>query len=392
MQNTFIEVGSESLCKWGQRVSGDTFLSRFIKEENRIVAVLSDGLGSGIKASVLSTLTATMALKYMENHMDIEKAASVIMKTLPVCKQRKISYATFTLLDITSDNLVRVVEYDNPSILHFSSGEFKPYDKKEVRIKGGKSNKGKIYFSNLEMKRGDRLIFHSDGLSQSGMGKNETPLGWGVSGVKLGIKEMVTEKPLISAREMAKQLVAHALQNDGARSGDDTTCGVIYFREPRKLLIVTGPPVDQQNDTELASKFNSFEGTKIVCGGTTAKILARELKKNVIVDLRHLNPDIPPISFMDGVDLVTEGIITLTKALEYLELPRVPEKTKTNAALQLSNIFLDNDEISFIVGTKLNDANQINFNKSIEIRHTIIRKIAHLLEDKYLKKVDVKFI
>jgi hypothetical protein len=392
MDNCFIEVGSESSCKWGQRVSGDTFLSRRIKEEGRIVAVLSDGLGSGIKASVLSTLTATMALKYMENRMDIEKAASVIMKTLPVCKERRISYATFTIIDISSDLIVNVVEYDNPSLLCFSDKAFAQIDRKEVRIGYRKKHPAKMYISRIEAKLGDRLIFHSDGLNQSGMGKRVTPLGWGTSGVRNCISEMVENEPIISARSMAKQLVGQAIENDGRRSGDDTTCSVIYFRNPRALLVATGPPVDPANDIDLASAFRCFEGTKAICGGTTAKIIARELSKKVLVDLRLLNPEVPPLSIMDGVDLVTEGIITMSRSLEYLEASKLPTFTRTNAALQFANMLLDNDEINFIVGTKLNDANQMINNKAIEIRHTIVRKLATVLETRYLKKITVRFL
>lgn len=392
MDDLFIEIGYDSSCKWGQRVSGDTFLSKRIKEEGRIVAVLSDGLGSGIKASVLSTLTATMALKYMENHMDIEKAASVIMKTLPVCKERRISYATFTLIDITSDHIVNVVEYDNPALLFFNGSTFLPIEKNEVKIASRNRHGAKIYLSRIEISYGDRLIFHTDGLNQSGMGKIATPLGWGVSGVKNYIQELVKKEQLISARTMAKKLIDRALINDGQRSGDDTTCGVIYFKKPRALLIVTGPPVEQQNDTELAQSFRSFNGTKVICGGTTAKIIARELNKKVLVDLRHLHPEIPPVSIMEGADLVTEGIITMTRALEYLESQQLPANSGSNAALQLANVFLDTDEINFIVGTKLNDANQVINYKSMEIRHTIVRKLATILESRYLKKVSIKFI
>ena len=392
MNNCFIEVGSESRCKWGQRVSGDTFLSRRIKEEGRIVAVLSDGLGSGIKASVLSTLTASMALKYMENHMDIEKAASVIMKTLPVCKVRRISYATFTIIDISSNQTVNVVEFDNPSLLCFSGNEFVQIDKKEVRIGYRKTHPAKMYLSKIDATLGDRLIFHSDGLNQSGMGKRVTPLGWGVEGVKNCIIDLVESEPLISARSMARKLVSHALENDGHRSGDDTTCSVIYFKNPRAMLIATGPPVDPSNDSGLATAFRNFDGVKVICGGTTAKIIARELSKTVLVDIRHLHPEIPPISIMDGVDLVTEGIITMSKSLEYLEAPHMPSFIRTNAALQLANMLLDNDEITFVVGTKLNDANQMIDNKTIEIRHTIVRKLASLLENRYLKKIVVRFL
>jgi hypothetical protein len=328
----------------------------------------------------------------MENRMDIEKAASVIMKTLPVCKERRISYATFTIIDISPDQTVNVVEYDNPSLLYFSQKKFEQIDRKEVRIGYRKKNPAKMYISKIEPHLGDRLIFHSDGLNQSGMGKRATPLGWGISGVKNCISSLVQNEPIISARSMAKQLVGQAIENDGRRSGDDTTCSVIYFRNPRALLIATGPPVDSSNDLDLATAFGSFNGTKVICGGTTAKIIARELSKKVLVDLRQLHPDVPPLSIMEGVDLVTEGIITLSRSLEYLEAPQLPTFARTNAALQLANMLLDNDEINFIVGTKLNDANQMISNKAIEIRHSIVRKLATVLENRYLKKITVRFL
>jgi hypothetical protein len=392
MENCFIEVGSESRSKYGQRVSGDTFLSKMIKEEGRIVAVLSDGLGSGIKASVLSTLTATMALKYMENHMDIEKAASVIMKTLPVCKERRISYATFTILDITAEGIVNIVEYDNPSYIYLCETGCLQVEKKEVRIGYRRQHPAKLYISKIQIKKGDRIIFHSDGLNQSGMGKIATPLGWGTVGVQNHVMNLVQNEKTISARNMAKRLVDFATGNDGQRNGDDTTCGVVYFRNPRKVLVVTGPPVEQNNDSDLAISLRSFEGKKVICGGTTAKIIARELNRKALVDLRNLHPQIPPVSLMDGVDLVTEGIITLTMALEYLEAQHLPVVTNPNAATQLANILLDNDEITFVVGTKLNDANQVINSKPMEIRLTIVRKLSTILELRYLKKVIIKYI
>ena len=156
-RNPFIEVGSETKSKFGQRVIGDTFLSQRIKEESRTVAVLSDGLGSGIKASVLSTLTASMALKFITNHMDIEKAASVIMKTLPVCKERRISYATFTILDIYPDLTVNIVEYDNPPFVLLRDGIIIPVDKKEITIEY--ERKTTLLISKFQARKNDRIIF-----------------------------------------------------------------------------------------------------------------------------------------------------------------------------------------------------------------------------------------
>ena len=387
-KSCFIEVGTESLSKSGQRVCGDILLAKRIKEEGRTLLVLSDGLGSGIKASVLSTLTATMALNYISNHMDIEKAASVIMKTLPVCKERRISYATFTIVDINPDCTAQVIEYDNPPVLLLREGSFVPIIKEEIAIKHGQSRPAILYFSRFSLRTGDRIILHSDGLNQSGMGKRATPLGWGEPGVQEYISELVSNEPAITARKLAKALCERALENDGWHSGDDTTCGVIYNKTPRKMLIVTGPPVDTRNDTEIASAVREFQGCTAICGGTTAKIIARELGKSIMVNLRQMHPDVPPPSIMDGIDLVTEGIITMTRAADYLE-NGIPESS--NAAARLALFLMDNDEIPFLVGTRLNEANQVNPG-TIELRHSIVRRIAGILEDKYLKRVVIKYI
>ncbi len=386
-RNPFVEVGSESKSKFGQRVIGDTFLSQRIKEESRTVAVLSDGLGSGIKASVLSTLTASMALKFITNHMDIEKAASVIMKTLPVCKERRISYATFTILDIYPDLSVNIVEHDNPPFILLRDGLIIPVDKKEITIEH--ERKSTLLISKFRAQKNDRIIFFSDGLNQSGMGKHSTPFGWGTDGVNSTVLNQIEESPFVSARNLAKTLVNKAQENDGWQSGDDTTCGVIYFRAPRKILVVTGAPVDQENDKQLAAVFNSFDGKRVICGGTTAKIIGRELEKSVSVDLRNLHPEIPPHSIMDGVDLVTEGIITMTKTLEYLDNATIPETF--NAAVQLAEVLLESDEITFMVGTRLNQANQIHLSQNIELRQSVVRRLAATLEQRYLKSVFIRY-
>ncbi len=99
---SFIEVDSCQRAKNGQLISGDVFLSENVKEEGRIVSVLSDGLGSGVKASVLATMTATMALKFAVSPMDIQASAEVIMDTLPICSVRQVSYSTFTVADISN--------------------------------------------------------------------------------------------------------------------------------------------------------------------------------------------------------------------------------------------------------------------------------------------------
>lgn len=392
MKNSWsVEIGSASSIKHNRKVCGDTFLFKRIREEDRIVAVLSDGLGSGIKANVLATLTATMALKYMASRMDIKKAAQTIMQTLPVCKIRKISYSTFTIIDISSNGTVSIIEYDNPSFLTFKGNQNLQIEKKQIVITSARKKPVTLSLSQFTASEGDRIIFHSDGLTQSGTGTSHLPMGWGTEGVQSFIQKQITDKPVISARELAWGLVKQAHENDAWSSGDDTTCGVIYFRIPRKLIIFTGPPVNSEDDTVIAGMCRSFDGKKIICGGTTAKIIARELNRPVNIDMRNVHCEVPPLSFMDGVDLVTEGIITMTKAAQYLEESlAVPESA--NAAFRLYSQFLESDDITFIVGTRLNDANRITGNHNVELRHAIVRRIAGLLEERYLKKVSVRFM
>lgn len=392
MNNSWsVEIGSASCFKHNRRVCGDAFLFKRIKEENRIVAVLSDGLGSGVKANVLATLTATMALKYMAGRMDIEKAAKTIMKTLPVCKVRKISYATFTIVDISSSGSVSIIEYDNPSFIHFKNDEQIISPKSTIMISAGRRKPVTLSLTQFDASEGDRIIFHSDGLSQSGMGTSAMPLGWGSEGIQTYIQKLLYEKPGMSARELATGLVKQAQEHDAWRSGDDTTCGVIYFRIPRKLIVFTGPPVNIEDDSEMARQCAGFDGKKVICGGTTAKIIARELNRPINVDMRNFHPEVPPLSIMDGINLVTEGIITMTKAAQYLEDPYSVSESG-NAAYKLYNRFLDSDEILFVVGTRLNDANRIIGNHNVELRHAIVRRIAAVLEEKYLKKVTVRFM
>ncbi|MEJ5189040.1 MAG: SpoIIE family protein phosphatase [Breznakiellaceae bacterium] len=397
----FIEVGYYQEKKHGQGAAGDVFLSKKTSD-GHLISVLSDGLGSGIKAGVLATLTATMAMQFVAEDIPIQRAARIIMKTLPVCKERNISYATFTIVDIDGMNRVRIIEYDNPPyVLIRQSVECEPIKKMLLVHRRGVPRKSlpepfanaRMYYSAFEALPGDRLIFFSDGIPQSGMGSAPFPLGWGNPAVHTYIQQEIAEKPDISARELAQHLVFRALLHDGYRAFDDITCGVIYFRKPRKLLVLSGPPIDSNRDRELADLFARFPGKKIVCGGTTATIIGRELGRPVRVCLKDIDPEVPPASAMEGADLVTEGIITLGKVAELLEQGPRFDRFRANAALRLVEFLLDSDHIDFVVGTKINEAHQDpSMPVELEIRRNIVKRIASLLEERYLKKTTIRFI
>lgn len=395
---TFIEVAHHQVSKHKQGTEGDIFLSQKNPKDGRIITALSDGLGSGVKAGVLATLTATMAIKFVASDIPIKRAAEIIMNTLPVCKERGISYATFTLVDIEPNSTVKVIEYDNPPYILIRKQtfvepikEFTTIDRKN--IKTGPKKEAIIHYSRYEARPGDRLIFFSDGVTQSGMGSPHFPFGWGYNNVQAFILDIVEKKPTISARDLAREVVNQALLNDAYKAKDDITCGIIYSREPRDLLVITGPPLYPERDVDLVRAFQSFEGKKIISGGTTANIISRETGKKVHVNLKNLDPKIPPISEMEGADLVSEGIITMASVAEMLENKSMQDLAGKNAAEKIVDMFYNSDRIVFLVGTKINEAHQDpNMPVELEIRRNIIKRIALLLQEKYLKEVVIHYI
>ncbi len=389
----YIEVNSQQKNHDGERICGDVFLYRYIKEEDRVIAVLSDGMGSGVKANILATLTATMAINFTREHKEIDRIAEIIMNTLPVCSERKISYSTFTIVDIESSGRANILEYDNPSTIILRGKEiFDPSWKKVVLDKG--KNAGKVLKScSFIPEKEDRIILCSDGVAQSGMGGEDYPFGWGRDSVAAYASSLVKSEVSISAIMLSGKIVTMAHKNDIYKAKDDISCATIYFREPRKLMICTGPPYEKEKDQKLASMVKESAGKVIICGGTTADIVARELNKAVIDELIFEDPELPPESFIDGIDLVTEGILTLQKVNEILKSYNNSVRLGKGPADKIVKLIMESDEIHFIIGTKINVAHQDpNLPVDLEIRRTVVKRIARLLEEKWLKKVSFEYI
>lgn len=386
----FVEVEACQLNRFGEEICGDSFRTRKIPEENRVISVLSDGLGHGVKASILSTMTATMALRFTASDTDIVSLAETVMEALPICRVRKISYATFTIADIRLDGAARIIEMDNPPFLLVRDGTAVPAAFEEIASPRWKDRTMRIY--NLNVLPEDRLIFISDGITQAGMGSDGLRLGWRLDGCRSFVLEQVRRDPLVSARSLAGMLLNEALGKEPARrAGDDMTAAVIYFRQPRRTLVLSGPPYDMNRDREFARTLDSFNGRRVICGGTTANIIARELDREITEDLTTIDGEVPPCAGMAGVDLVTEGILTLSKAARLLEGENRPGRV--NAATLLAELLRESDSIFFLVGTRINEAHQDpNHPADLEIRRNIIKRIARVLEEKYLKNVRIRYL
>ncbi len=384
----FIDIDCTQEKKYNQNTYGDYFVSKRYPEAGRLVAVLSDGLGSGIKANILACMTSTMLLKFVEAESDIQKACEIILNSLPVCKIRKISYSTFSAIDCDDEGNAKIVEEGNPQFLWIRNNQILEPQYRIITSKTFSNRHMHIY--KIKLEKGDRLIFCSDGVTQAALGSKDLRLGLKREGlIDIVLKELSTE-PNISSRELSRRIVKSALiAEPDHKAKDDISALCVYYRDPRESLIFTGPPYHQAKDSIYAHTFFNFQGKKAVCGGTTANLISRELGIPVRNDLHQISGKLPSISHMEGIDLVTEGILTLTKACEYLET----EEIGKDAAGELVKFLLDSDCITFMVGAKLNQAHyDPTLPVEIEIRKNIIKKMKKLLEDKYIKKVTVQYM
>ncbi|MGE4453711.1 MAG: SpoIIE family protein phosphatase [Sphaerochaeta sp.] len=397
MNDVFIDVDYAQIYKSGQKIGGDVFLLSREDASKQIVCTLSDGLGSGVKANVLASLTARMAHKLSFSPMDLTRSAKIIMNTLPVCKERKISYATFTIADLRRSSedeiLVHLVEYDNPQALLFQGCRTEVWEREEIDLKRDGAFKQEVLkHSHLKLTIGSRLLIFSDGVTQAGMGK-ALPLGWRLEGVRSYAQSVIERNPDISSHDLAQEIVKRAHTLDRLSAKDDITCMVVYVRKPRRTLVVTGPPFKEEKDAMLVEKIQQFEGKKILSGGTTAQIVSRVLGRPLKVDMSCWSPKVPPCSKMEGVDLVTEGMLTLSKVASSLEQKKPVTSLANDAVKKFIQVMQESDQVHFIVGTKINEAHQDpSIPVEIGIRRTLIGRLQRALEDNYLKETSLEYM
>ena len=373
--DSFLDIHVQSLRKDGEELCGDTV--KVLKTEPQTIVVLSDGLGSGVKANILATLTAEILVKMLEEDVPLEDVIETVVGTLPVCKVRKLAYATFTVVRVDhEDNSFRIINFDNPPAFYFRKGRLV-----RLPIRTEQILNRKIQFSEGVLEQGDFLGIASDGVLHAGLGV-ELNFGWGWE----AIARFIGQTQLLSTRD-ARLIVQKTLNEAGrlyhGRPGDDATFLGLSVRRKVSAMIFTGPPLDRTHDEQFVQRLLAFNGRTIVCGGTTANIVSEYLGKPVRIDVSTLQRDVPPIGELNEIDLVTEGILTMSKALEYLracggEPSRLPRQR--DGAKLLADEILRADSIYFLVGQKINEFYQNPLlPKSISIRRSLVEELAHVI-------------
>ncbi len=380
MNDLCVDIGFKSVNHYGEQLCGD-HLDVVEQGENSRVIVLADGLGSGVKASILSTLTSKIISTMMSEGLSLEECVQTIVKTLPVCSVRGVAYSTFTIVRIVDNVSAEIIEFDNPKTIILRDGKNFEYNRTEMVIEGKK-----VYNSTISLKDGDVFIVMSDGCPHAGIG-NLYNFGWKREEIADYMIPVVYAGGY-SAKSLATILIDEVNRLYDLKPGDDATACVIKVRKRQTVNILFGPPSDRDDTQRMMSLFFSKEGKHIVCGGTTSSIVAKFLNKPLKTSLSFDKSGIPPIAEIEGVDLVTEGVITMNKVVEYAK-DAVGDNAlyeqwgfgHDGASLICRLLFEEATDINFYVGRAVNPAHQnpdlpINFN----IKMTLVEELSKCLK------------
>lgn len=378
--NYFIDTVALTVNKYGEELCGDQI--EIADTPDGKILVLSDGLGSGVKANILATLTAKIAVTMLKEQATLEDTIETIIKTLPVCAVRKLSYSTFTIVKARCDGTVEIVEFDNPSYFYFKNRRLCEVQKRRREIHGKA-----VFESCFTMRPEDALLLVSDGVVHAGVGKLLN-FGWKWQDVS-----EFSENALSSSRtSLAHEVMSYTNILYDFLPGDDASVLALSFKEQKVLHLFTGPPKNPKDDCFLADAFIKATGIKVISGGTTAKIIADITGEKLKVQLKEIRKELPPSAIMEGADLVTEGILTISKVVDVLkayqtgsESTRVlQEISMEHGASELLRLLLQEaSEVVIWLGTAVNPAHQsegfiFDYQKKVEVVHELKEELIGL--------------
>lgn len=377
-----IDAAWKSLNKHQEELCGDKV--EIIKTADSDILILADGMGSGVKANILATLTSRILGTMLREGAQIESCVETIARTLPVCSVRKVAYATFSILQIFHDGRAYLAEFDNPSCIFIRGGRIiqYPYEVREIDNK-------KIHEYNFTVQKNDCFILMSDGVVYAGAGSILDLNGWTWEAV--ADYALKCTKKSMSASRLAVMLSQACEELYEEKPGDDTTVAVARVIERKIVNIFTGPPRSKDDDEKLMHDFMHSEGKKVVAGGTSANIAARILGREIITRIDSRNPDVPPMAEIEGIDLVTEGVLTLGGCLKLLkkyvndefDAEFFDELDADNGASRLAKLLIEEcTELNLFVGTAVNEAHQESeLNFDLSMRQNLVDQLIRTAEE-----------
>ena len=377
-----VDTAYRSLNHYGEELCGDKV--KITHTDDSTIAVLADGLGSGVKANILSTLTSTIIATMLQGGSSVAEAVETIAATLPVCSVRKLAYSTFTVAQVFDDGRVDLVEFDNPECIFIRGGEVVDLsDSTELKECGGKNVK-EIHFT---MMSGDVLALVSDGVIYAGIGQ-ALNFGWNWDNVSAWLAKTTQKES--SAPRLAVSLIEAVNDLYMGKPGDDSTCLVLKATPRCQVNMLAGPPVDKADDGRMVHDFMTSPGKKLICGGTSANIVARVLNRKIETTLNYSDPTLPPTGRIQGIDLVTEGVLTLSRTVEILRdyLNKETDSfyfrrlDEDNGAAKIAKLILENcTSLRIFAGRAINPAHQNpGLPADLSIKMQLLDQLASLVE------------
>lgn len=386
-----IDVAWKSLNKHGEELCGDKV--EIVKTRDSDILILADGMGSGVKANILSTLTSKILATMLHEGAAIESCVETIARTLPICQERKVAYATFSILQIFHNGDAYLVEYDNPDCVFIRNKKIikYPYEVREIEGK-------KIHEYRFQVEKNDCFVLMSDGVIYAGAGEILDLQGW--TWENMSEYTLKCTKETLSASRLAAMLSQACDDLYIQKPGDDTTVAVARVIERKVVNLFTGPPKSKEDDEKLMYDFMHMEGKKVVSGGTSSNIASRILHKEIITTVDRNNPDVPPMSTIEGLDLVTEGVLTMGRSLKLLkqyendefDVEFFDELDANNGASRLAKMLIEEcTELNLFVGTAINEAHQeSDLTFDLSLRMNLVEQLKAVVE-KMGKTVRVRY-
>lgn len=385
-----VDICWKSFNKNREELCGDKV--EVLKTEDSSIIILADGMGSGVKANILATLTSKILGTMFREGAEIDACVETIARTLPICKEWEVAYATFSILQIFRDGEAYLVEYDNPKCVFIRNKEIIKYPYQERVIEGKKIREFRFH-----VELNDCFVLMSDGAIWAG---EEETMNYNWEWDDMAAYTLKCTNETLSAARLAAMLSQVCYDLYGQKPGDDTTVAVTRVIRRQVVNIFTGPPSRKEDDERVVHDFMKQEGKKVICGGTSANVASRVLKREIVTLVKHADPKIPPMATMEGLDLVTEGVLTIGSALDLLHRYENDDFNEAffdaldaeNGAAKLARLLIEEcTDLNLFVGRALNPAHQnSNLPFDLSVRMNLVEQLKDCAE-RMGKHVTVKY-
>jgi hypothetical protein len=308
--------------------------------------VCADGIGSGIRAHIAAELCVSRLLELLRLGTSLRKAVNSVVRSMERNREPGSVFAAFTVARILNDGMTTVLGYEAPPPALLTRRHAVLLPSRSVELGGTLVTESECY-----LEPGEGLLLMSDGITQAGIGRGMS-LGWQTEGVLRFADSCLSDGH--SPRELAALVHNHVRQRWG-EGGDDCTAVTAWCRRGQILNILTGPPSVRANDGATVRRFMQAEGLNVVSGGTTAEVVARVLGKPIRMARDPSNSVAPPHYEIPGIDLVTEGAVTLNQVYNVLG-ENLDDFTEISGVTELCALMHVADRINFTVGQAKNQS------------------------------------